>query len=183
MKLTRRRLILTSALLAAGLPPAGLLRAQLAAPWRDYQSEEGRFKVSFPGEPVTKRGKLRTESGELPSTWHTAGDGVDATYDVRYTDYPGAVTGRLTPAKMLAAARDGLIAQSKGRLESDNPVGMGKVAGRDLQITGEDGMHYRFRLLLVEHRLYQLTAMARPPARADEDRFFASFQLIGFPRQ
>jgi hypothetical protein len=56
---------------------------------------------------------------------------------------------------------------------------MGKVAVRDLEIVGVDGMRYRIRLLLVENRLYQLTALARPPARPDEDRFLGSFQLTG----
>ncbi len=169
-------------LAGAALILAGLLHAQPAVRWQNYQSEAGRFKVAFPGEPVTKRGKLKVETAEIPATWHTAGDGEEATYDVRFSDYPTKVVARLTPAKLVDAARDGLVAQSKGRLESEKPVGMGKVAGRDLTITGADGMRYRIRLLLVEHRLYQLTAMARPPARADEDRFFGSFQLTGFSK-
>ena len=90
---------------------------------------------------------------------------------------------KLPPAKLLEAARDGLVAQSEGRLESEKPFGMGRVAGSDQEIVGKDGMRYRIRLLLVDNRLYQLTAMARPPARAEEDRFFGSFQLMGFSKK
>ena len=80
---------------------------------------------------------------------------------------------------MLEAMRDGLVAESKGELAWDKPFNLGKFAGRDQEIVGGDGTRYRVRLILVENRLYQLTAMARPPARADEDRFFGSFQLTG----
>lgn len=166
-------------LTGAALLAAGGLQAQPGAQWQSYHSEEGRFKVAFPGAPVTKRGKIRTDGGDVLATWHTAGDGDEATYDVRYSDYPAKIMAKLTPAKLLDAARDGLVAQSKGKLASEKPFGMGKVAGSNLEIVGEDGTRYRIRLLLVENRLYQLTAMARPPTRPDEDRFFRSFQLTG----
>jgi len=177
---TLLRTFLAGALLVlAGLQAAGPLQAQSAAGWQRFESAEGRFKVDFPGKPVIKRGRLRIETGDIPSAWHTAGDGAEATYDVRYSDYPGTVMAKLTPAMLLEAARDGLLAQSRGQLVSEKSVGMGKVAVRDLEIVGADGMRYRFRLLLVDNRLYQLTAMAQPPARPDEERFFRSFQLTG----
>ena len=179
MRPGRRRLFLAGAALVLA---AGPLRAQTVAGWRSFESAAGRFEVAFPGNPVTRRGKLRTDAGEVPSTAHSAGDEAGATYDVRYSDYPKAIMARLTPAKLLDAASDGLVAQSKGRLASEKPFAMASFAGRDQEIVGEDGTRYRVRLLLVENRLYQLTAMARPPARADEDRFFGSFQLMGFSK-
>ena len=64
--------------------------------WRVFESAEGRFKVAFPGDPVTKRGKFRTEIGDVLSTRYTTGDGADATYDVRHSDYPKAGITRLS---------------------------------------------------------------------------------------
>ena len=150
-----------------------------AVKWQVFESTPGRFKVAFPGAPITKRGKLATEIGEVVSIRHSAGDGAESTYDVTYNDYPKAGIARLSPAKLLDAARDGLAYQANGRLVSEKPFMIGKVAGRDQTILGADGTHYRIRLLLVENRLYQLTAMARPPAQANEQRFFGSFQLTG----
>ena len=155
------------------------LQAQTSANWRVFESREGKFKVAFPGAPMVKRGKFPTDIGHfVHSARHTAGD-ADATYDVRYNDYPTSTTSKLTPAKMLEAMRDGLVAESKGELGWDKPYMLGKFAGRDQEIIGGDGTRYRIRLLLVDNRLYQLTVMARPPARGDEDRFFGSFQLMG----
>lgn len=172
--------ILALALGIAGLHFSCSLQAQGrdTASWQTFEMPAGRYKAAFPAEPVMQRGKLRTEIGEVVSTRHTA-DGADATYDVTYNDYPKDGIARLSPEKLLAAVRDGLVYQSKGKLLSEKPFASGKLAGREYEIAGEDGMRYRIRLLLVATRLYQLTVMARPPARAEEQRFFSSFQLTG----
>jgi hypothetical protein len=174
-----RRSFFTAAAAAfaiAGLQLSHSLRAQNK--WQVFESKEGRFKASFPGTPDTKRGRFRTEMGDVYSARHTVNDAL-ATYDVRYNDYPASTSAKLTPEKMLDALRDGLVAESRGELVWDKPYRLGKYAGRDQEIKGGDGTRYRVRLLLVERRLYQLTAMAQPPAGLDEDRFFGSFQLTG----
>src|SRR5258706_936529 len=138
--------------------------------WQLFESAAGRYKVDFPRTPVAKRGTLRTEIGDVVSTRHTA-DSADATYDVTYNDYPKDGIAQLSPVKLMDTVRDGLVYQSKGRLVSEKPFALGKLTGREAEIAGEDGMRYRIRLLLVANRLYQLTAMARPPARPDEQKF------------
>jgi hypothetical protein len=164
----------SSQALSAEAPPAG----PVAPSWQTFDFAPGRYQVSFPSPPVMQQGKLRSEIGEIVSTRHTA-DSVDATYDVTYNDYPEDRISRLPPEKLLDTVRDGLIYQSKGRLVSEKPFRLGKLEGREHEIAGEDGTHYRIRLLLVSNRLYQLTAMARPPALADSRKFFGSFRLTG----
>ena len=149
-----------------------------AANWRTFESASGRYTVAFPATPVLKQGKLRIEIGEVASTRYTAGR-ADATYDVTYNDYPKDGIARLSPEKLMDAARNGLVFQSKGELVSEAPFTQGKLAGRELQIAGSDGMLYQIRLFLVANRVYQLTVMARLPARPEAQRFFDSFQLTG----
>ena len=144
--------------------------------WQTFESGGGRFKVAFPGAPVMKQGRLRTEIGEIASVRHTA-DSADATYDVTYNDYPESGVARLTAAKLLDTARDGLVYQAKGTLASEKTFMLGTRTGREYDISGEGGMRYRIRLLLVNNRLYQLSAIARLPAAADDRKFFDSFQL------
>ena len=163
-------------------PPFARAQATEATQWHAYESPEGRFKVGFPGMPVVKRGRIRTDIGDVPSTRTSAGEGSDATYDVTYYDYPKARIASVPPDKLLGAVRDGLVFQSKGRLVADRKFVIGKVAGREGEIVGADGTRYRIKLMLVENRLYQLTAMASPPAAADDKKFFGSFQLTGGPR-
>ena len=168
----RIRSLLITAFLA--LP----VHAQTTA-WRPYESAQGRFKVSFPGTPVVNYGKVRTEIGDVLSARHSASDGTEITYDVTYNDYPKEGIAKLSAAKLVDTVRDGLVYQAKGKLVAEKPHSVGKIAGRELEIEGGDGMRYRIRLMLVANRLYQLTAMARPPAQADDKEFFGSFELTG----
>jgi hypothetical protein len=150
--------------------------------WQAFESAQGRFKAMFPGAPVVKHGKLRTEIGDVVTTQHSAGDLSGATYDITYNDYPRDGIAKLNSAKLLDTVRDGLVYQAKGKVVSEKPFTVGKVAGREQEIQGADGTRYRIRLLLVGNRIYQLTVMARPPDKAEEQRFFNSFQLTGTAR-
>jgi hypothetical protein len=176
--MNRRRLILASWGIA-GLLLCLQALAQAPSPaaeWRMFESADGRFKVLFPGAPVVKREKFRSGIGDIASTRHTAGD-AEATYDVTYNDYPKERVAKLPAATLLESARDGLVLRAKGHLNSDRPVTLGKVPGREIEIMGEDGTVYRIRLLLAGTRMYQLTALARVPARPQEKKLFDSFQL------
>lgn len=177
------RILIAAWLLLAltALPLGAQDRGKAVARWSVFDSPAGRFRVAFPSAPIRKEGKLRTEIGEVRSVRHTADD-AQATYDVTYNDYPAAGVAKLSQEKLLEAVRDGLVYQAKGTLAGEKPFRLGKVAGRDVEIAGDDGTRYLVRMFLVENRLYQLTAMARPPAKPDIDRFFDSFQLTGFAR-
>lgn len=147
--------------------------------WQIFESASGKFKVVFPGAPIRKQTRVRTEIGDVVSTRHSAGDGAGTTYDVTYDDYAKAGIARLSPAKLLNAVRDGFVHKAKGRLVSEKPFTVDGIPGSELEILANNGMWYRTRLLLVENRLYQLTAIVRPPTRSDEQKFFDSFQLTG----
>jgi len=170
-----------AALLMGGLQLAGPLQAQTrdAAVWLQFNSAPGRFTARFPSEPIMQSGKLRTDMGDVLSTRHSASDGAEATYDITYNDYPKQGVARLSPAVIMDNVRDGLVYQSQGNLVSEKPFNQGKTTGRELDIEGKDGTRYRIRLLVSGNRLYQLTALARPPARADAQKFFGAFQLTG----
>lgn len=173
---------------AASAPP--ILRLAQAAPettprnkepagWRKFESKRGTFRVMFPDIPIETRSKLRTEIGNVASTRFTVVAGTSVTYDVMYNDYPKAGIVKVNPQKLLDAARDGLVNQTKGQLVGEKRIMLGTVPGRDQEILGADGTRYWARLVLVENRLYQLMAIARPPATADTRTFFDSFQLLG----
>ena len=174
--------------IAAGAPP--LLRLSQAAPevfqrnkdasrWRKFESSHGTFAVMFPGIPIETKRTIRTEMGNVASTRFTMVDGTSVTYDVMYNDYPKAGIIKVNPQKLLDAARDGLVNQTKGRLVAEKRITVGGVTGRDEEILGPDGTRYWARLVLVRNRLYQLMAIAQPPAQADTQAFFDSFQLLG----
>lgn len=173
---------------AAGIPP--ILRLAQAAPespprnknaagWRKFESKRGTFTVMFPDVPIETRSKIRTEIGNVASTRFTVVAGTSVTYDVMYNDYPKAGIVKVNPQLLLDAARDGLLNQTKGRLVAEKHIMLGAVPGRDQEILGADGTRYWARLVLVGNRMYQLMAIARPPATADTRTFFDSFRLLG----
>ena len=168
------RLPLAVLLLAA----APALFAQGMPQWKIYEFAEYKFRALFPEGPAEKKGRLKTEIGEVVSARYTA-DGGDATYDVTVTDYPPERVGKINPDKVINSARDGLVEHAKGTLESSKASTMGHARIRDCVIVGSDGTRYRVKLTLIGTRLYQVTAMAKPPAKAEEDKFLSSFQLIG----
>jgi len=168
----RRLALLLLLLLVARAPHAQPVK------WQAYESPAGRFKVLFPGAPIVKHGTRRTEIGEILTSRYSAADRAGATYDVTFTDYPKEGIAKLNAEQLLDATRDGLVYLAKGRLISEKPL----PAGREQEIEGGDGMRYRVRLLLVGNRLYQLSALAKPPDRADAPKFFGSFALTGVTR-
>ena len=166
---------LLAALLLTAAPP---LLAQGMPQWKIYEFAEYRFRALFPEGPAEKKGRLKTEIGDVVSARYTA-DGGNATYDVTITDYPAERVGKINPDKVINSARDGLVEHAKGRLESSRASVMGHARIRDCVIIGGDGTRYRVKLTLIGTRLYQVTAMAKPPATAEEEKFLSSFQLIG----
>jgi hypothetical protein len=151
---------------------------KVAAGWRKFESKRGKFSVMFPDIPIETRSKIRTEIGNVASTRFTVVAGTSVTYDVMYNDYPKAGVVKVNPQLLLDAARDGLVNQTKGRLVAEKRIMIGTVPGREQEILGADGTRYWARLALVENRMYQLMAIARPPATADTRTFFDSFQLL-----
>jgi hypothetical protein len=159
--------------------PEAAPRHKVPAGWRKFESKRGTFSVMFPDVPIETTKKLRTEIGNVASTRFTVVAGTSVTYDVMYNDYPKAGIAKVNPQLLLDAARDGLLNQTKGRLVSDKHIVLGAVPGRDQEILGADGTRYWARLVLAGNRMYQLMAIARPPATADTQTFFDSFQLLG----
>lgn len=184
-----RRLVLSrlTGLLLAFCPflPAA---AQPAAPpanippgWNRFEVPAGQFKVLLPGTPKTTQRTIRTEIGNVATTRYTTTDAAYVTYDVLLNDYPKAGVSKANPQKLLDAARDGLIYQTKGRMISYKPITLANFPGRDLEIMGGDGSHYRARLVWAGSRLYQIMTVTRGDPQPAANLFFDSFQLTGSP--
>lgn len=176
------------ALLAALCPCLSAAAATDTAPqqgvppgWREFQIPAGRFKVLMPGSPKTSSRTIPTDIGNVASTRYTATDAASVTYDVLLNDYPKAGVSRANPQKLLDGARDGLMVQTQGRMVSEKRITLANFPGRDLEIMGGEGTHYRARLVWVETRLYQVMAVTPGKPRPDASVFFDSFQITGKP--
>ena len=149
--------------------------------WIEFEMPAARFKVLMPGAPKTSRRKIKTDIGEVAATRYTTTDAANVTYDVLLNDYPKAGVSKSNPQKLLEAVRDGLVFQTKGRTISNKPITLASFPGRDIEIMGGDGSHYRVRLVWVETRLYQVMVVTPDKPRPEANVFFNSFQITGKP--
>lgn len=158
--------------------PARPQQVAAFAPWRDLESKRGGFRAQFPGEPREGRKTIRTDIGEVVSTRYTITDGNNVTYDILYNDYPKAGVAKIAPQKLLEGARDGLLSQTKGRLDVDKRITLGNIPGREGEIATKEGTRYRFRLLWAGNRMYQVLVITRGRPGPDAQRFLDSFQIL-----
>ncbi len=176
------------ALLAAPYPGPSAAAVKSVPPsdkippgWIEFEMPAARFKVLMPAPPKTSRRTIKTDMGDVAATRYTATDAANVTYDVLFNDYPKAGVSKSSPQKLLEAVRDGLVFQTKGRTISNKHITFANFPGRDLEIMGGEGSHYRVRLVWVESRLYQIMAVTPGKPRPDANVFFDSFQITGKP--
>jgi hypothetical protein len=171
------------------IPP---LQADLTAPWAEYSSAEGKYRVDFPGVPF--RWWLAVESLRTPSTFYTTGYSSSGQYTVMYLDY--AETPSPTDRAALKAFLDDLRDGQKDRQEqaggkftvlSETDITFKGNPGR-LMMADINGMAiFRAKIVVVKSRVYFITAVMPKdvPKGADTKvyeklsrKFIDSFKLM-----
>jgi serine/threonine protein kinase len=149
--------------------------------WKEIRSRVGRFVVWMPGLPKETTSTVQSKGGPVEQhTYFLRETDRLGSYAVVYAEYPGLTFGQGDRA--LDAARDGGLAPIKARLTGEKKIKLGTFPGReiDADLPGQRGLRLRFRLYLVEQRLYQLLAIggAEFCAGPDVQQFLDSFRLI-----
>jgi len=143
-----------------------------------YESAEGNYRIAFPKAPNISSRKLATPAGQVPVTTARVDVHKDLILSVTVTIYPDSFT-EVTPAKLFDAVRDGMKSPD-GTVKSEKEITFGdaKHPGRDIVI--EAGKNtIRTRLILVDHRLYQIMLTGSKERIADaEAEFLKSFELV-----
>lgn len=145
--------------------------------WRELKSTEGGFKVLMPARAKETSGPIGAGAGSATLTLWTA-EATGAVFGAGHADYPGDA------AAELAAARDGLVRNVRGKLTSEQDVRIANrpaLFGRAVIIEGfaADGSPrvVHAHLYASGRRLYELAVIAKPGAlsAADLEMFFGSF--------
>lgn len=147
--------------------------------WRVFTSKDGGFAVALPGMPEESKQRVLTASAAL-DVHLFAVETKEGTYVVSYCDLPAGEIKPGSEAKRLDLARDGAVANAKGKLVSEKERKLAGNPGCELVIDGEKGQRIRMRIVAVKNRLYQ--AMALGPAKfaqsKDAARFLDSLRLV-----
>lgn len=162
-----------------------LIGCQQAPTWKEFESAQGGFAVLMPGTPTEQRQTAKTASGSIDAHMFVVDHG-DVAYMVAYSDYPNTMIQERTPKLILDGARDGAVANAKGRLLNESSVSMNGHPGREVHVEPVGGkVTITARIFLVGRRLYQVMVLM-PKEKAsskDVNKFLDSFRIQPQPPQ
>lgn len=174
--------------LAAALVANAQQTAQQTDNWIAYTSPEGRYIVALPAQPTLKTQEAATADGEKFPQYLAIASDAQITFLVGYFD--------IAPGSIFSAdlARDAMVKKVNGKLLSENPVTLGAIPGRDLNVAlqlsvptkeGEPARQIdyvdRMRMYEADKRVYILQAFfpkaAEREAAPRVTKYFDSFQV------
>ncbi|HEV2884961.1 MAG TPA: hypothetical protein VGW36_08890 [Pyrinomonadaceae bacterium] len=185
--------------IAARLPIILLLLTTIAsafqagAPWKTFNSAEGRFSVLMPSDPKVEVKDVDSAVGKL--TLYTYSSSSSAGYLMAsYGDYPREPSGTAATEKVLDDVTSGVLKSLGGEKVSENKIKLKgptyaggtlvEYPGREFTAnkTLESGeVVFSWKIYLVGRRLYQL-AMVTSKAQAGDpevQKFLGSFEVKG----
>ena len=159
---------------------AGVVRADDAPKleWKEFKSEEGRFKGLMPGTPKTMDQDIPTPLGKVKNHMFLVEVNNDLVYMLSYIDYPDAISN-VNPQDILKGV--GAAMKAKGDLLSDKELTLGKDKVPGYEVIGNQGaMKMRNRIFLDKNRMYQVTLVAKTKdemTTKDAEKFYDSFEI------
>ena len=149
------------------------------AVWQEFSSTEGNFAILMPGTPSYEKKNSTTVLGPIDMHMFTLNIKRDAAYLIMYSDYPEIVT-RAKPDDLLDGGRDGALANTKGRLISEQNMSLDGFPGREIVIEVPGKGLMKLRAFMVRRRLFQIIAVGTKEMVEHEDagRYLTSFRLL-----
>lgn len=146
-----------------------------------FTSLDGGFSIALPRQFSSYQPKsTNTPAGRIESvlyTWETA----SGKFGVGFIDRPDQLEAN--GKAVIDSFRDTFLARGgggKGKLIGESELSLDGHVGRELKVEFPDGL-YRFRMYLVQRRMYQVSVMIRNEQRSQEEtaaKALASFKLL-----
>jgi hypothetical protein len=163
--------------LASGCTNDGVLVD--GAPWQEFSSEDGHFKIQMPGSPAHQSQSMMGTTMNLFSL-----EGKELLYGVGYADMPIPGLERESPAQIeqrLQGAVQGSVSNINGKLTRQSGISLaGKFPGKEYEANLPEGRGViRARVYFVNKRLYVIMVAGKPALvlSGDTNKFFGSFQV------
>lgn len=134
-----------------------LLLAPVAAAQETYAPKGGGFSVHLPGVPKEKSQTAKTPIGDLKIRTATYATADGSVYLVSYTDFPPGAIKPDDHGRLIDSVRDALKGKD-GKVVSEKEIAVGPEKGREVVID-KGKQQTRFRVVVRDHRLYQLAAL------------------------
>jgi hypothetical protein len=149
------------------------------AQWAEFRPEGVGYSVEMPGEWTLKTEEIKTAAGTLKA--HMASVNLDQrAFMTMYITYPAAsISGRPVDA-ILDGARDGAVANVKGKLRKEERLTISNVPARQVIIDAPNDVVVIGRYLMMGNTLVQalVAGLANIENEPDTKRFLASLKLV-----
>lgn len=144
-----------------------------------FTSEDGSFKIYFPGKPTLTKEPVDTELGKIQMYTYMYEESVSKVYMVAYSDYPKAAIESGDTDVMLDGAKNGFLKNLNLRIDEEKDITLGDYEGIYFKAQG-GGYYTVMKDYLIENRLYQIGILTDKsyPSQTDIDAFLNSFELV-----
>jgi len=147
--------------------------------WEFFASEQGKFRVLFPGSPQETNVIINMTATNMAVPLFYVWADRQTEYAVNYVDYPKALN-KLSPKEQFDIVQAG-VAEKIGNVVTQRNFIFEKFPARDFEfvVGGKGNASGKIRLVLVDERLYQIEVifLAKNPHEDDFKTFFNSFSL------
>ena len=148
--------------------------------WKTFISPQGDFSIAFPGSHNETKKTMRTQAGniDIKMLIHESGS---ITYMAAFSEYPSGLSESVTTDKILDGARDGGVANVRGKLLDEMQIDLNGHPGREIKVAAAGGAAtIRARFYLVGNRLYQCQVITKNENAysTSANRFLNSLKLL-----
>lgn len=145
--------------------------------WKEFESEEGKFEVLFPGEPHFKQSVRDTVFGDIEER-HYELETPEGDFSAEYNDLPLLISLLATDRMIFRRAKDALLKEFEAEEISFGKVRQDKIKGVELVFDTKENLG-RARLFMRKRRLYVLVATVsrKEGDEANILKFLDSFDL------
>jgi len=151
--------------------------------WQEYVSQEGRFRVSFPGPPTFKDDVVHTRIGSLPVKCYDCESG-DYEFSVFFGELGSDDLWDISPEKWIDAEGEIYIVRANAKLRADKSLSLHGHFGKERRYELSVGWFVVRRMYAVNRCIYTVN-FARKKREAPEEiinRFFDSFEILDEPK-
>jgi hypothetical protein len=152
----------------------------LAQTWKEFRPEGVGYSVEMPGQWELSSQDVPTAIGPMKA-YMAAVNMPTRAYMTMYMTYPADAVRTRPVDTMLDGARDGAVANVKGKLRSEQRLTINGLAAREIVIDAPNNLVVINRYFLLQATLVQALLAGLKDVESDPDtrRFLGSLKVVG----